>query len=91
MKEGQRLLQRFSLLVQRERRRRDLLNQRGILLGGAVHLVDGGTDLANPPILLVQRLNNVVDDQMHVRHRLNHLFHHYAGLIDQLNAFADAA
>ncbi|WP_242657705.1 methyl-accepting chemotaxis protein, partial [Enterobacter roggenkampii] len=71
----------------------ELVNETGVMMKQVieavshVHLVDGGTDLANPPILLVQRLNNVVDDQMHVRHRLNHLFHHYAGLIDQLDAF----
>ena len=41
--------------------------------------------------MLVQRLNDIVDHQMHMRHRLDNLFHHHAGLIDQLNAFVDAA
>src|SRR5262249_31665207 len=80
------LVHRLRLLLQRRRRGRILLDQRRVLLGDLVHLVERTVYLIDPARLLGARRGDVRHDRSNLLDRFDNLVERGAGPIDQLDA-----
>ena len=83
-------MQRLGLHLQRRCRRRNLLNQRGVLLRHAVHLRNGNADLRNAFALLLRGLGDLLHDHRHVGHGFQDGRHGLARFIHQARPFLNA-